>query len=327
MSLEGFPIVSTLNQMRKNLITESHIDSEHHKKSTIARVGNWFAHKAMSVVSIPTNTLSACAATAGAVAGGIILGSAKVFTFAVTCGAIKPTFSTGVLYFGERGLHSVGNVFTNIGELIYDAARLVGDTAEVCLTIASKLHFGNFLRDALNAVGEAISTAFDYTVFPLLKRIDSALEKATNEEPASQYETANILKPLDDAAKAERIDFSSSERSFKKIFSHAVFSLANIPANAVAAICSSVAFAVLTSAFVAKVALYTATNLTVPVPTHAGNAGKTMLVSAANVLSDAATDVADIFVVAFKTSDALGLNRLATTALHVISYIPVAVFS
>ena len=327
MTLESFPIISQLNKAREDCHLESHEHYGSHK-STLERVGYWFGHKGMTVVTVPTNIVVVCLGTAGFAAGSLILGSAKIFTYAITCGYIKPSFSTGALYCGERALSSTGQLFTNLGELMLDGFHLIADTATTCFLIAEKLQFGGTVRAIFEALGRGCWTVLDYTLFFAFRRLGEAFIKAgTEETPTVNFETPELLRPLDDAAKAERIDLSSNERSFGKIFKHTVISLANIPANAVTAVCSAVAFAALSSVFLAKVALYTVANVSIPLPTYIGKAGEAMLVSTANVAKDVSTDFADVFVVTYKTSDALGLNRVALTALNVIMYIPVAMFS
>ena len=51
------------------------------------------------------------------------LGALKIAVFAATLGNIELKFPTGVVYLGERGLHSICHLLNNTGELSYDVAK------------------------------------------------------------------------------------------------------------------------------------------------------------------------------------------------------------
>ncbi|SCA64276.1 hypothetical protein SCG7086_DJ_00020 [Chlamydiales bacterium SCGC AG-110-P3] len=314
----GFPAVAQLNHSRHAFFKRSHSQAD---TTSGDRVVNWMAHKVLSLASVPANiggiavgaiTFTACAST---------LGALKVAIFAATLGNVKPTFSTGCLWFGERTLHSVTHLLFNAGELLHDAGQALYQGARAVRWVGRKLH----LEQVVEAIFQQIGRAFDF----IGRRLQMGCQRAISDEPTGLSGDATPLpiRAVNDVTKKHRIDWQSGERPLVNIAAHTALSAVNIPVNVMAAAMGAVASTALATAFVAKVVLHAATGAHVPVPTYTGHAIQGTFAAASNAVLDAATDVGDGFVMIFKASRALGLNKVVTTALKVLGYIPEAVFS
>ncbi len=286
----GFSQIEQLNKMQRGLYTSSHHDNHNIFKKT----GFWLGHKAVSVITIPANAAVSVASATGAALSGCILGAIKVAIFAGSLGSWKPTFSTGVPWFCNRIINSGNNLCATVVEIVWDGISLPWNI-------------------------------LSFTFERLKKGLDKAEETELGYE--ASFETPAFIRPLNNIAKENRINFDMEERSFKEIAVHTAISFINIPVNAIAAIVSGIATIILLTAFEGKVLLYAATNININVPTFFRPAFGVACSTTGNVCLDTGTTVADIFVSIYKISKAIRIAPVLTTALRVVCYIPEAIFS
>lgn len=320
LGLTGLPLIAELDTARNEFFKHSHNwDQDPNDPSVIEKSVCWFVHKGLTTISFPANVVEVGVCTVGFIASACTLGALKVAIFSFTLGNVKPGFSTGCVWFGERALHGVMDIALNTGELLYDAGNIVYQGYRAARWVAGQLHLGNLF----NAIIDQIGRLFEF----IGERIGQGIDKAAEVEGTPQFGAPYPLNLLDDLTKKYRIDFGSQDRSLEDIFKHYVLSVLNIPLNAATAIGAAGLSIILGSAFVAKVILYSTTNINIPIPTFAGEALSASVSTAYNVIADASNDAADIFVLIYKTSAALGLNHVVATAVRVVLYIPEALFS
>lgn len=324
----GFPVLEQLDHLRYTLYITSHED-----KPLVTTVPAWLGHKALTAVCLPCNIVAMGVGLTGMLATASTLGTLKVAIYAGTAGYVKPSFSIGFLWLGERTALAGIDCGANLGEIVYDAADLLYQGYRLVRWIAEKIHLSDFLARALRAIGECfefIGRVILYPTFNFIgKRISAGVKKANEAEVDFIWtgEPPALIKPLNDITQKNRVDWDSPERPLGTIMKHYVFSVPNIPLNAVIAACSGIASVILSSAYVAKVTLYAATNINIPLPTFAAHAYHATVSTAYHALTDIGTDVGDVFILIYKAACTLRLNRIMATALDVLLYIPRAVFS
>jgi hypothetical protein len=327
LGLSGFPGLQQFNKARQDFFYTSH--AEYGPDA----VAFWFGHKALTVIALPVNVMGVGIGTTGMVATASTLGALKVAIFALTVGNVKPAFPTGFMWCAERGINAGLQAGVNVGELIHDAANMVYLGYRLIRWVGGALHLEHFFNEIFNKLGEIFEFTRKQILEPVFRfvtqRVRQGISKAIECEGEFKfsYQTPSLIRPLDDLTKENRIEWSSENRFWSKIFKHYVFSVANIPVNAVAATLMGGSASVLSSAFAAKVIVYATTNINIPLPTFAGQALDATVSTTRNALLDIGTDICDSFVVMYKTSSALGINRVMATALQILLYIPEAIFS
>lgn len=322
MSSVGFPFVHQLNDTRNISFKLSHNwDRENPDMTTKAKAGCWLNHKSLTVCSIPANTLSTGVGLAGMAVTAATLGTAKVAVFAISLGNQTLPIDTGFTWFGNRTAHSVWHLLLNTGELAYDTGNVVYRVVQVAPRIAKVLHIEEEVKAILRRMGQGLDFA--------ARRIEKGFVRAGEAEKGNEFswDTPPILSWIDKPTEEVRINMDSASRPWDKIVKHGLLSVVNVPLNGAVAVCSGVATAILGTAFVGKAIFYATTNIDIPVPTYAGVAAGATFSTSSNVVIDAANNVGDGFVSLYKTSAALGINRVLTTALGVIEYIPKALFT
>lgn len=229
---------------------------------------------------------------------GVGVGIAGMIVTASTVGVIKVAFfavtlgnklpfPTGFQWCWDRTVDAGYHFARNIGELLYDVANLI---------------------------------------YRFVERIIIGFEKGIEGEP-QKIGSFSFSQPLEALTNENRIDLSMSDRSFTAIGKHYLYSVANIPVNAVIALVSAVCTAVLLTAFFGKSLFYSATNLQIPFPTYVFEAIYMTGISINSVILDIATNVADVAVLIYKISEVLHLTHVLATARDVVFYIPEAMFS
>jgi hypothetical protein len=352
--MEGFPVIKQINFLREECYKNSHA-----KQSTFrVKSHNWISHKALSAIAIPANLLGMGAGAVGAVVSGCTLGAIKVAIFAATVGNVKPKFPSGFVWCAEGSLVSLQHLLFNAGELIHDIAQVVEKTTvkaykgtrwmmkTLYIDKVAKIIFCQirkiikfvekkigpvfkFFAKKIAFVAEKVAHAIEKAVCFIGKRLSQGWQKAIEAEKGHpfKHETPSFLNFINKPTENHRIDFNSEGRSWKKIFNHTLLSGPNILLNGVTAIGASLALAPLSLVFTGKATLYAATNMNIPVPTYINKVFQAAIYSTGNVFLDFGNDVADGAVTVFKTSKALGIHKVMTTALGVILYIPEAIFS
>lgn len=294
-------------------------NNSHKKDAPISeKIAPWLGHKLVCTVALPLNLLEMglCAAACGASA--CTLGTLKVAIYAGSLGNIKPSFSTGCQYLAKKSAQGLFLSVMTVGQLTYDVADLVYQGYRMSRWVAGKLHITHIFNAIFEQLGKMFTT--------LAINVGKGIDKASKEERSLR---ATLLPPFDrvnNSTNEYRIDLTAKDRKLKDIFKHYLLSIVNIPGNACLGVGAAAASVVLSTAFVAKVILYTTTNVTIPIPTHANQALNQTGKAISNISKDIGTNIADLFVVTYKISAALRINKVAASALQVILYIPEAIF-
>lgn len=335
----GFPGIQQLNDFRvNNLFVNSHDP----QNGPALQFGYWMAHKAVSVISFPANVAGMGLGLAGMVVPGCFLGLVKVAVFAATLGNYKPTFSTGFIRCSQAAITCFLQIFVNAGELGYDALNALYNGYRVIRWIGEKLHLNFIIEEIFIQTARLIKYIWNNMIVPLWndvidptikfidKRVQEGLKNAVECEKnyyTLNLETPSFIRPLDDRTKATRIDRHAEDRSYSNIFSHYAYSLINIPVNLVTAAGMASLTAITACNFGAKVIIYAATNIDIPVPTYAGKTLEKTIACSINVIWDSYVDIADSFVLTYKVSDALGILVAMAKIRDVILFIPEAIIS
>lgn len=309
-----FPLLKQINMAREECFNESYKAPDFK-----ARAAYWVGHKILTVISIPTNLFATGFCTFTCAASACTLGAFKIVIFAASLGNIKLTYPTGCYWLAGEACEAITAIFKNTFELLQDAGSLLENGYNVVRWVGKQLHLDGLFK----AILTRISQIFEFCI----KRLDKGVKITAKREPEIKWDQASFpVQEINTLTEKYRIDFSSKKRSFESIFSHYVFSVITTPLNALIALCSGIACAVLSSGFVAKVIIFSATNLDIPIPTYAANVFKTCVESTTNLLKDVGVDLADIFVTVYKISDTLRLNRVVASILDVVHFIPEAIF-
>lgn len=326
-AIQGFPLLTEVNQTREGLFTYSYQD-----RLSVDTTAAWFGHKVLSFACIPCNAVAIGVGLTGMVATAATLGTLKVAVYAGTLGNVKPSFPTGFLWFNERTAKAACDCCVNAYELIYDLGHLFYQGFRLVEWIAKKIHLGGFVKKALKLIADTFEVIARKVLLPVVefaaKRIQAGLEKAMESEVRCEMdEDIPFFKPMNEVAKETRINMQSQDRLLSTILKHYAISMVSIPVNAVAATVFTATSIILSAAFVGKASLYAATNVHIPIPTYVEHSLKATASTGYNTIADVATNVADPFVLIYKTAYALRLNRVMATALDVIFYIPQAILS
>lgn len=258
--------------------------------STAKKISCWIGHKMMTVISIPSNIIEIGIGAIG-FSAGIVLGTIKITIFACSLLQVKPEFSTGLERSSKIIGAGVGDMICNFGEVLYDAGNIP---------------------------------------IVIIKRLWKGFIVAKNRENGHEFmmETPWPINLLDNMTATHRIDSLENERHMENVLKHYAFSIINIPANILSGCVMGVTSVALSIAFSAKVIIYAATNIEIPIPTLAGRVWGFTAQSLQNASVDILHGGADIFVVMYRIAallrfDAL-LRDLEIGAMRVIRYIPEA---
>lgn len=313
LDLAGFPVIATLNKSRSQYFEKSHASTDPLKH----RIGSWFAHKAISCISLPCNLAAISLGTAGAALTACTLGAAKVLTFAVTLGHIKPEFSIGFLWLTERTFSSLVEVVFTLGELIYDAGDLCyqGYRGVKWVLEALRLNFlAHYLKEACIFIG---------------KRLEEGVLITANDEAAIQpvhlQEVIPFLSKLNQAT-LSRSPYAA-DQPLKMWVEHKALSLLNIPAHAVVALSSGALSIASTVAFVAKSLLFAIARIHIPHPTGFAYTAPLCMEAATNTIRNTVDVMADVAVLVYKIADATHLTQALVKVGDVILYIPRAILT
>lgn len=309
--LEQFPIIGALNVYRYAAFQVSHDFQEPSAtgpKPVAEKIVSWLGHKAISVICIPANSVAIGLGVIGMTLTASTLGALKVAVFAVTLGAVKPEFSIGFLWLGERTITSAVELLSNAGELAYDAGDLAYQGYKGVRWVLSALKL-DYISTLLRQIADVV-----------LDRIALGFERAQRDETNLPFKDLfpSPIRALDTAT-YER-SCLHDDQSMQRWFEHKVLSVVNIPANTVLFAVSGIGYLVGLSAFVSKVALYAIANVCVPVPIGYSAVAGVAGTSGFNVVRNSLEVVLDIGVPAYKLASALHLTRLAATVRDFVGY-------
>lgn len=327
MKVITFPGLDQLNQFRDKNYRLSH-DSEKIQYSTPKKTVNFLCHKVVSVICLPANAIGAVAGLAGAAISACTIGAVKVGVFAVTLGNVKLPIPTGFVWCLERTGNCVLEICVNLGECLADLARLITNVVDGIVWVVRELGLENIAQQILAEIGRLFQRIGRVLEF-IGNRLDAGWKKASAAESLSDFEAIYPINLLNEAAKPYRIlrqadDFKDQGRELLVILKHYAWSIPNILANGVGAVGTGFVVVALSIGFLAKVALYAGTGADVRIPTFAPHAIKATFAMVGNTLLDVGTDIADVFVLIYKASEAVGIVRVIAKLGEVISYIPEA---
>lgn len=284
---EGFPVIQDLNYMRNDLYEGYRRESEKQKRSDFTPIDEnrnsfkiaakktacWAGHKVITGVCIPTNAIGIGGGIGLMLSAALLVAPLKIALFTVTLGHCKWPKKTGLNIGARFTKHSFYELFRNIGQLGRDGIRLI--------------RYG-------------------------IHRHNVGLKNAVKHEGEVKLKHPPGLKKLNKTAIKGRIGIRQAREGKKTaaygtIVKHTGISLIAMPLNAAGAAVYGVASAPLSAVFFAKVILKTYTNLSIPVPTKAGQSLAYSAACTANVGHDLATCVADNGIFLAKILDDTGL--------------------
>lgn len=328
--LQDFLGVNAINQYRRTLSWAAH----ERRVPLVNRVAVWTQHKVVSVASLATNAVALGIGTAGAITCACTLGVTKAALFALSAGFYKPEWPAGVVWFGERTFNAAYQSTLNLTEIIWDVGHLiylaVEKTFQAVRWVGRQLHLEGLALRVIIQIGRGlqwVARKVWAVVEFVLERVAKGWEKASAAESSAGDSTPLGLRSLNDLTKSLRIWEAHGDRSVGQMLAHTALSVANIPLNFAAGVCSAATATVLSTLFAAKVGLYAATNINIPVPTGANHAINWSLGSAWNVTADTISVAGDAFLTLYKVGAALRLGRVMATAGEILLFIPRAIFS
>lgn len=325
--ISGFPIIQQCNIERNKYFNYSHDN----QGPSFEKFSYWCGHKVLTFPSIPLNVAGVTIACVGMIVTACTIAPFKVLIYAAT--GQRPQFSTGFVWFGERGVHSVAHLVANTYELSYDSCNALYLGYRLIRWIGRKLNLEQFFNEIFRRIQKVFDFMLDKIALPLIrfstKRLEKGFIKTLVREGDFTFngKTPKPYRPLDNLAKKNRIDWKSNDRPWNKIFKHYFYSVPNVPLNASVAAASGIASVITCTAFTAKVILYATTSIDIPVPTFVFQSVHTCGVSVRNVYGDLVTGAIDPFIMVYKVSNAIGLNRVVKKAIEILFYIPEALFN
>lgn len=318
-------MIDALNDYRDTLFNKSHNDP-----ALDVQLTNWLGHKVVTLITIPVNlTLLAGSLTLCALSC-VTIGTARFATNFFTLGKYKFPLSTGFDTLMKNAGTGVWGLGASVGELTYDTFNLAYQSYRFAHFVIKELHLEGIISVIVKKVAEVVQFCFRQLINVLdfgFTRICKGFEKASESENSVESFNQNLFFPLDElnnCASEHRI--KNDDRKLSTILKHYVWSIPTIICNTPVAVISGCAFAILGAAYLAKVTVYTLTNINIAIPTYAGKAFAVSADAGFNVAADLIIDVADVFVLGYKAIDSLGVMKAAATVLKCLAYAKEAFF-
>lgn len=282
---------------------------------------SFLAHKAICIITVPSNVLEMAISAIGFTAAACTLGAFKVMVFALTLGNTQLSFSTGCIFFIEGFIHGAVNLAQSSIELIGHGLYGLYQCGRGIHWIMKELGFGYLgekLLDITIKVGKFVGN-----------RLVLGLEKTYKNDLASKdnysIEIPKALEDLDKPFESSRI--RGTERTLGTIFEHYFVSIASIPMNAAISLCASAVTTASLSIMFFNIALTASTGINLPIPTCCFHAAKVLSISGMHLAHDILTDAVDVAIIAYKISDAIGVTKVIATVGELLLFIPKAIFS
>jgi len=287
---ESFPVVGALNKTRHDLFEKTlyyGLTALYEFPNTRkVRMVTCLGHKALTVITIPTNIAAIGLGTIGMATTACTLGAFKVAIFAATLGHVKPEFPIGFLWLKERTFASLTDLWKNILEL--------------------QQEFSYF---AFTKLPGGISIRFH----------EAWLKVVKDEKSSLSSETFPGIQTLDQTTKSWSC-FQEEKRTLNKWVGHKMLSLVNIPANLIAA---GLAGACIIPTFVltaGKIAFCGMTGYQIKASTGFGYFGSKCLVSSHNVARNTFELIADGGILIYKAAEILHLKGTITKTHEIAEY-------
>jgi hypothetical protein len=282
------------------------------------RAGHWFEHKALTIISFPINALLTGVSVIGACTSACTIGAFKAFVFAASLGTYELPVQTGFQYFVKNGEGSAYHLFENSIELLGDGCYAIYDTVQTVRWISRQIYLDKLVDAVFTRIGEALEVIF--------KKLEKGCDLAAKSEKSLVFETVKFFKPLQDYTYKYHIKNSTDERQISDIAAHTALCLINIPANLLVVATTAVAFPILGSFFLFKMAFSTLTGKEIPVASYANVTLGYGLKSFCNIIEGSYGIVFDGFVVTYKIAEACKIHEAVRTALEMVGQIPRLVF-
>lgn len=300
----GFPVLGSINTFRFHLWEKSHEKT----KPMSDRVGSWFCHKAVSIICVPANLTAASAGCAGMITTGCTLGALKIVIFAASLGNIKPQFSIGFNWLAERTILSLVDVIKNGSEVFFDLVDLVAQGYEGIRWVLVALRVDNLLRNLVVFIKD---------------RIFKGIEKAAGDEKKlPEGELPTFLEKLEQATST-----CKGDQPFATFVAHKLLSVINIPLQSTTAIVSGAIAVAGLVASCAKVGIYAATNIHIPIPTGVCCTASICVLSGYNTVENVADVVVGAAIGVYRVAEVLHITKAVVAVRDVIAYVPRAIFS
>ena len=314
----NFPFIAEVNQARE----AAYLAYNDPNQLIGNKVMNFAGHKLLSAISFPLNAVAVGAGVAGAVAGGVVIGSVKVAIFAATLGNKQLRVPTGVVWFGERTVTPFVNLFLNSFEMITDIVKLCKKVVRKVKQVFEALH--------LQYVFTKIADVAERVVSFIGRRLEAGFTKAIESEGQNLFpdHTLPIVSPLNDFRnRVSNFDRNYEQRTVSDIAVHTLTSCVTLPVN-VGTLLAGGALTVLSAvAFTTKALVYSFTNLDLRFSTQLSSHSTITGIGLFELVQNTGTCLVDIPLTIYKASEATGLVRAVATIADLIFYIPRAVFT
>lgn len=305
-----FPLVESVNHFRAQL----HNTSYHSDRTTQIQLASWLGHKVTSLVSLPLNSFATVAGCAGMAATASTLGVGKALVYGGSLGHIRPEFSIGFLWLGERTITSTVEVFLNLGELLYDGGDLLVKAFDAVQWTVQKLGLSGALKRIMKVVDDCLTFAWN--------RVSDGIDVVMARETSPGDMDKQLLSGLDNTTFGTGVFKKDLDQfGISDALSHLSLSVVNIPANILLGTVAGALTIVGGAALVAKVALHALTNIDIPIPTGCPQAGMQTLACCIRILRTGAADVGDGLAVVYRVSEATGLWRAVCGLGTVLCYL------
>ncbi|MCB1148783.1 MAG: hypothetical protein KDK48_01335, partial [Chlamydiia bacterium] len=162
MAASQLPLFAQLNQFREELFHTSHDPLNRSKTSKTAA---FFAHKAVTVISLPANAAAAAVSGATAVALGATLGAAKVAIIVLTLGEVGFGINTGCAYFATCSAMGTFHTFLNITEILQDGWMIASVPIHCGAVILSALYIDRLASVLFFGVWAVVRSPYDIIVY------------------------------------------------------------------------------------------------------------------------------------------------------------------
>lgn len=318
-------MIDTLNGYRDELFNKSHQDP-----ILSVQLINWLGHKPVTLITIPVNlalltgSLTVCAFSCATI------GTARFATNFFTLGNVKLPIPTGFETLMKSAGTGVWGLGVSVGELTYDTFNLVYQSYRFAHFVIKELHLEGIISVIVKKVAKVVEFCFRQMAKVLefcFTRICEGFSKASESENSVELFNQNLFYPLNainSFASNHRI--KNDDRKLGIILKHYAWSIPTIICNTPASIISGCAFAILGTAYLAKVTVYTLTNINIAIPTYANKAFAISSDAGFNAAADLVVDIADVFVLGYKAIDSLGVMKAAATVLKCLAYAKEAFF-
>ncbi|MFA6916665.1 MAG: hypothetical protein WC222_09735 [Parachlamydiales bacterium] len=298
---------------RANTLRKEYHKQIYSKESYLECTSAFFAHKCLTVITLPANALKFVGGFGIASATALTLGVLKVGIFAITARYVKPEFPTFVLPGLVIGVEGLVNAVITGKELLYDAVQPLYQGYQLSRWIAGKLSLGRFLNPIFESIGNFFAA--------VANNISIGIKTAFQDEP---HPLEEVPSPFGLNAYTHTFNINLDTRTFSSIAAHTLLTIPNSICNVTLIATGAVGTVGLGALMVIKIAVISFTPIKITFPTAAPLAYSLLDRASHAFVSDAATVVFDVFITTYKISEMLLINKALGKIGKILAFIPEA---